>query len=86
MKMALVMMKTASIAFGLNYISHATTAYVYNWLCVPHSIWDIPQSIVSAASPVCSLVLNLMQVTQSNVAAVLTSTIAATLAGVLKPP
>jgi hypothetical protein len=80
------MMKTAGIAFGLNYVSHITSARVYDALCVPQSVWDIPQSIVSAASPVCSLVLNIMQVTQSNVAAVLTSTVAATLAGVLRTP
>jgi len=84
--MALVMIKTAGIAFGLNYVSHVTSAYVYDSLCVPHSIWDIPQSVVSAASPVCSLVMNVMQVTQNNVAAVLTSTIAATLANVLRIP
>ena len=84
--MALVMIKTAGIAFGMNYVTHMATSHIYDSLCVVHSIWDIPQSIVSAASPVCSLVLNVMQVTQSNVATVLTTTIAATLAGVLKTP
>jgi hypothetical protein len=54
-------------------------SFAYAKLCMPETVWGILQSAVTTASPVCSFVLNTMQVTQSNYAAV----IATTLVGVM---
>ena len=76
--------KTAVLALGLNYGVHYTSARVYDMLCVPHSIGDILQSLATTASPACGFLLNVMHVTQSNYASVLTVTLTASLTAALK--
>lgn len=80
-----VAVKTAALAIALNYGVHVGSSYVYSTLCVPQTIWEIARSFATTASPVCSFVLNTMQVTQSNFAVVITTTVAAIVSGVLKP-
>lgn len=83
--MALVAIKTAGLALAVNYGVHVSSSLAFDHLCIPHSLWDLAQSMVATASPVCNVLLTTMQLTQNNVAVVLTTTLAASLAGVLKP-
>jgi hypothetical protein len=83
--MALIAMKTAGLALAMNYGVHVGSSIAYSEFCIPHTVWDIGQSIVSTASPVCSFLLNTMQVTQSNYAVVLTTTLVGIASGILKP-
>jgi hypothetical protein len=82
---ALVAVKAAALAVAMNYGVHVGSAYAYSKLCVPQSVWDIAESLATTASPVCSLLLSTMQVTQSNFAVVITTTLASLASGVLKP-
>lgn len=82
---ALVAVKAAAMALAINYGVHVGSAYAYSKLCVPQSVWDIAASLATTASPVCSLLLSTMQVTQSNFAVVITTTLASLASGVLKP-
>jgi hypothetical protein len=82
---ALVAVKTAALALAANYGVHVTASLAYGYVCVPQSVADLARSFVTTASPVCSFLLSTMQVTQSNFAVVITTTLAAAAAGVLKP-
>ncbi len=82
---ALVAVKAAALAVAMNYGVHVGSAYAYSKLCVPQSVWDIAASLATTASPVCSLLLSTMQVTQGNFAVVITTTLASLASGVLKP-
>jgi hypothetical protein len=82
--MALAALKAAVIAVGLNYGSHLTSSYAFNYFCTPHTIWDIPTSFATTASPVCSFLLTMMQTTQNNFAVGITATIVTIASGVLK--
>lgn len=73
--MALVIVKTASIALAINYGTNVATSIAYNKLCVPQDFWGLAQSIVATASPVCTTLLNVMQFTQNNFAVVMTTTL-----------
>lgn len=81
---ALVAGTTAATVLALNYGAHVGSAYAYGKFCVPQDVWDMARSFVTTASPVCTFLLNTMQVTQNNFAVVITTTIAALAAGVLK--
>jgi hypothetical protein len=81
----LIAVKTAALALAMNYGVHVGSSFAYGRLCVPQTVWDVAQSFATAASPFCSFVLNTMQVTQSNFALVVTTTLAAIVAGALKP-
>lgn len=83
--MALAAIKTAGIALSVNYGVHVSSSLAFDQLCIPHSIWDLAQSMVATASPICNVLLTTMQLTQNNVAVVLTTTLAASLAGALRP-
>ncbi len=85
LKMALVAAKTAAIALAVNYGVHVSSSLAFDNLCIPHSIWDLAQSVIATASPVCNVLLTTMQLSQNNVAVVLTTSLAATLASTLKP-
>lgn len=67
--------KTVAIALAVNYGVHMGASFAYAKLCMPESVWGLLQSVVTTASPVCSFVLNTMQVTQSNYAAVIATTL-----------
>jgi len=83
--MALAFVKTTASVLGFNYVVHYGSSGLYNSVCVPKSVWDIPYSIVSISSPVCSFFVNVMQLTQNNFAVLMTSTVVSYLATVLKP-
>jgi hypothetical protein len=82
--MALIVAKTAVLSLGLNYGVHYASARLYDLYCVPHSLTDIVQTIVSTASPMCTLLLNTMTLTQNNYAIVLTATLTSALTSALK--
>lgn len=82
--MTLVILKTAGLALTMNYGVHVASSFAYAKFCLPQTVWDIGQSIVSTASPVCSFLLNTMQVTQSNYAAVITTTLVGVASRVLR--
>ncbi len=82
--MALAALKAVTIAVSMNYGAHLGSSLAYNHFCVPHTVWDIPASIVTTASPVCSFLLTVMQTTQNNFAVGITTTIVSIAAGVLK--
>ncbi len=67
--------KTVAVALAVNYGVHMGASFAYAKLCMPDSVWGLVQSVVTTASPVCSFVLNTMQVTQSNYAAVIATTL-----------
>ena len=83
--MALVVLKAAGFSMALNYGVHLGSAWGYEKLCIPQTIWDIPQSIVATASPICIFLVSAMQATQSTFANVLTTTVSATVASLLRP-
>ena len=75
--------KAVGITLAMNYGVHIGSSLAFESVCVPHSIWEIAQSVVSVASPVCGFLLNTMQVTQNTVAVTLTTTVAALVAKAL---
>lgn len=77
--------KAVGITLAMNYGVHIGSSLAFQSLCVPHTIWDVAQSVVSVASPVCGFFLNTMQVTQNNFAVALTTTVAAIVTGALSP-
>lgn len=83
--MALVFVKTTSSVLGLNYAVHYAAATLYNSVCVPKTIWDIPSSLVTVSSPACSFFINMIQLTQNNFVILATTTVTSYLATVLKP-
>jgi hypothetical protein len=72
------------LAVGLNYGIHYGAARFYDMYCVPHSFAEIAQTIVSTASPVCSVAIGVVQMTQSNYASIITVSLAGSLVGFLK--
>ena len=86
MKMAaLVAVKTAALVVTMNYGAHIAAGLAYARFCMPQSAWEIAQSFVATASPVCSFLITTMQVTQNNLALVITTTMASLTAAALKP-
>lgn len=81
--MAMVAVKAAGLALAMNYGVHVGSSIAFDTFCVPHSLWDLAQSVVSTASPVCGFFLSTMQVTQTNFAVAVTTTATALLAGAL---
>lgn len=81
----ILIIKAAGLTLAANYGVHTAAAMAYDYVCVPHSIWDIPYSIVATASPVCTFLVSTIHLTQTNFATVLSTTVAAALVGVLKP-
>ena len=82
--MAWAAVKAAALVLGLNYGVHYASARLYDIYCVPHSLNEVVQSIVTTASPVCSFLLNTMTVTQNNYATAVTVTVASALTSALK--
>jgi len=83
--MALVFAKTTASVLGLNYVVHYAAATLYNSVCVPKTVWDIPTSLITVSSPACSFFINIMQLTQNNFVVLATTTVTSYLATVLKP-
>jgi hypothetical protein len=82
---ALVAVKTAALVVTMNYGVHVGAGVAYAQFCMPQTIWGVAQSFVATASPVCSFLLTTMQVTQNNLALVITTTLASLTAAALKP-
>ena len=82
---ALLAVQTAAVAVAINYGVHVGASIAYTSVCIPQTVWDVARSFATTASPVCSFLLSTMQVTQSNFAVVITTTLAAVAAGVLRP-
>ena len=80
----MTVVKVAGLALGMNYALHLSAALAYGKACVPESVWGIANSIVATASPVCSLLLSTMTMTQNNFAMIVTTSVAATIAGFIK--
>lgn len=83
--MALVVAETVVLSLGLNYGVHYASARLYDMFCVPHTFREVFQSLVTTASPVCSFLVNTIQVTQHNYAGVISTSVASALVGFLKP-
>jgi hypothetical protein len=81
--MALVLLKTAGVSIALNYAVHVGASQSFHEFCTPKTVWEIAQSLVTTASPVCSFLLSVMTTTQSNYAAVITSSILHTVTNLL---
>ena len=78
-------LKAVGVTLAMNYGVHVGSSVAFQSLCVPHTIWDLAQSVVSTASPVCGFLLSTMQVTQNNFAVAITTTVAALVSGALTP-
>jgi hypothetical protein len=83
MKMALVLLKTAAGGVALNYATHVAASQAFHEFCTPKTVWEIAQSLVTTASPVCSFLLSVMTTTQTNYAAVISSSILHTVTNLL---
>ena len=83
--MALVVLKASALSLGLNYGVHYASAKLYDWVCVPHSWQEVARSLVTTASPVCSVLLQVMTVTQHNYASVMSVAIVSTMTRLLQP-
>lgn len=81
---AIVALKAAGATLAFNYLVNVGSSHAYDEMCVPHSVWDIPQSIVATASPVCAFLISTIHFTQSTFSTVLSTTVAATLASMLR--
>ncbi len=73
MKMTLT---TVALALATNYGVHVGSSFAYTRLCLPDTIWDLLRSIVTTASPMCSLVLNVMGATQTSYASIVSVSLA----------
>jgi hypothetical protein len=84
--MALILpIKAAIVAVGLNYGTYVTASYAFREFCVPSSVWDIPVSFLTAASPACSFLVSVIQTTQNNFAVAFVSTLTTMATGALRP-
>jgi hypothetical protein len=81
----LLPLKAASIAVGLNYGTYVTASYAFKEFCIPGSVWDIPVSFLTAASPACSFLVSVIQTTQNNFAVAFVSTLTTLAASALRP-
>jgi hypothetical protein len=77
--------KAVGAALAMNYGVHIGSSLAFEALCIPHSVWDLAQAVVSTASPVCGTLLSTMQLTQTNVAVALTTTAVALVTTALTP-
>jgi hypothetical protein len=78
-----VAVKAVGVTLAMNYGVHVSSSLAFDAFCIPHTVWDIAQSVVSTASPVCGFLLSTMQMTQGNYATLVTTTATALLAGAL---
>lgn len=72
------------LGVGLNYIVHFGSARFYDAFCVPHSFVEIAQTLVTTASPVCATAINVVQLTQSNYASIITVSLAGGIVNLLR--
>jgi hypothetical protein len=61
------------LAVVLNYGVHYTSMAIHNWMCMPHTVQEVAQSLFLTASPACSTLLAVGQHTQNGYAAAVTT-------------
>ena len=74
----------ALLAVGVNYGVHFASARFYDAFCVPHTLQEIAQTLVTTASPICATAINVVHMTQSNYASVITISLAGGIVNLLK--
>jgi hypothetical protein len=74
----------ALMAVAVNYGVHFMSARFYDAFCVPHTLQEIAQTLVTTASPICTTAINVAHMTQSNYASVITITLAGGIVNLLK--
>ena len=74
----------ALMAVAVNYGVHFVSARFYDAFCVPHTLQEIAQTLVTTASPICTTAINVAHMTQSNYASVITITLAGGIVNLLK--
>ena len=72
------------LAVSVNYGVHFVSARFYDAFCVPHTLQEIAQTLVTTASPICATAINIVHMTQSNYASVITITLAGGIVNLLK--
>lgn len=73
------------LAAGVNYGVHFVSARFYDAFCVPHTLQEIVQTLVTTASPVCSTAIGIVQMTQASYASIITVTLAGSIISILRP-
>jgi uncharacterized integral membrane protein len=81
--MGFLAVKAIVFTLMLNFAVHIGSSMAFGSVCLPRTVWDVPLSFVTTASPVCGLFLKVMQMTQNNFAIAMTTTIAAVIAQML---
>lgn len=81
--MGLLAVKAVFLTLMLNFAVHIMSSMAFGAVCLPRTVWDVPLSFVTTASPVCGLFLKVMQMTQNNFALAMTTTVAAVIATML---
>lgn len=74
----------AALGLAVNYAVHYSSATFYHEFCVPHNFEEILQTLVTTASPICSMALTVTQMTQSSYGAILTTTLTGAFTNSLK--
>lgn len=74
----------ALLAIGLNYGVHFASARFYDAYCVPHTLAEIAQTLVTTASPVCATAINVVHMTQTNYASTITVSLAGGIVNLLR--
>lgn len=76
-------LKAAGLAIGLNYGTYVGASTLFTEFCVPGSLWDIPMSLMTAASPACSCLVSIIQTTQNQYAVAVVSALTAVVTATL---
>lgn len=76
--------QTAAMVLTINYGVHVGSSLLYDHVCIPHSVWEVVQSLVATASPVCSFLLNTMVATQTNYGVIVATTLTSALTSSLR--
>ena len=74
----------AVVAIAVNYAVHYGSATFYNKFCVPHTLEEVIQTLVTTASPVCGFAIGMTHLTQQNYGNILMSTLAMSVSSGLK--
>jgi len=74
----------AIAAVAVNYAVHYASATFYNKFCVPHTLEEVVQTLVTTASPVCGFAIGMTHLTQQNYGNILMTTLAVSVSSGLK--
>jgi hypothetical protein len=73
-----------ALAMALNYGVHYTCMMAHNWMCMPHTLRDVAQTLFTTASPACSTLLVVGQQTQNAYGAAITTGVTSLVLDALK--